>query len=165
MTARNSTTRRIGLLLRTYGLLGLRLGETISGRLGMEHVDMRALTLIGQAQQDGAPTTVSDLRQRLGLSSGGTTLVLDRLERLGHVRRVRDHRDRRVVRLEVTTEGTRTGHRYFGGLATRLAAVGEDFTEDELATVHRFLEAVVDMTSAHLDDVLADAGAGPGDAR
>jgi DNA-binding MarR family transcriptional regulator len=155
-------TGPIGDLLRTYGLLALRLGEAVAGRLGMEHVDMRALGLIAQAQRDGAPHTVTGLRERLGLSAGGTTLVLDRLERAGHVQRVRDSNDRRALRLLVTAEGAGAGRHHFGGLATRLEAVGAEFTEDELATVHRFLEAVVDMTGAHLEETLRREAGGEG---
>ncbi|MGA6161474.1 MarR family winged helix-turn-helix transcriptional regulator [Amycolatopsis magusensis] len=150
MAARNSTTARIGELLRDYGLLGLRMGEAFAERLGMEHVDLRALTLIGQADRAGTPQTVSGLRHQLGLSAGGTTLVLDRLERAGHVQRVRDARDRRAVRLVLTADGRDAGRQYFGGLSERLRDVATDFSEDDLTTVRRFLEAVIELTGEHL---------------
>ncbi|WP_156753680.1 MarR family winged helix-turn-helix transcriptional regulator [Actinokineospora pegani] len=155
MTTRNSTTLLIGDLLREYGVLGLRIGEAFAGRHAMEHVDLRALTIISQAERDGEPETVRGLRERLGLSSGGTTLVVDRLERAGHVQRARDPHDRRVVRLTITPDGAATGRRYFGGLATGLAAVAAGFADDELDTVRRFLAGVVTMTGEHLADIAA----------
>ncbi|MBP2472271.1 DNA-binding MarR family transcriptional regulator [Crossiella equi] len=151
MSTRNSnTTRQIGELLRRYGVLGLRVGETFAQAQRMEHVDLRALTLISQAEHGGTPGTTRSLRDQLGLSAGGTTLVLDRLERGGHIRRVKDPQDRRVVRLLMTEEGRRTGSRYFGGLAARLAGLADGFSEQELEIVHRFVQGLVELTEAHL---------------
>ncbi len=44
--------------------------------------------------------TPGRLRKQLNLTSGAMTACLDRLERAGHIRRVRAADDRRVVHLE-----------------------------------------------------------------
>ncbi|BFO16729.1 hypothetical protein SHKM778_31170 [Streptomyces sp. KM77-8] len=44
--------------------------------------------------------TPGRLRKQLNLTSGAVTACLDRLERAGHIRRVRAAGDRRVVYLE-----------------------------------------------------------------
>lgn len=44
------------------------------------------------------------LGAELGLNSAGTTSLIDRLERLGHLTRTRDTRDRRRVLLSVTPQ-------------------------------------------------------------
>ena len=44
------------------------------------------------AEGNGTPLTAGQLREHLGLSSGGASLVIDRLERAGHIHRARDHR-------------------------------------------------------------------------
>jgi len=48
---------------------------------------------------------VNDLAQEVNLSSGATTLALNRLEKEGLILRTRDEGDRRVVWVELTGEG------------------------------------------------------------
>ncbi|MBN2909216.1 MarR family transcriptional regulator [Polycladomyces sp. WAk] len=48
---------------------------------------------------------VNDLAQEVNLSSGATTLALNRLEKEGLILRSRDEKDRRVVWVELTGEG------------------------------------------------------------
>ena len=52
--------------------------------------DLRALVAIMSAEGNGTPLTAGQLREHLSLSSGGASLVIDRLERAGHIRRARD---------------------------------------------------------------------------
>jgi DNA-binding MarR family transcriptional regulator len=46
--------------------------------------------------------TAGELATAAGLTTGAITGVIDRLERAGYARRVRDSRDRRKISLEVT---------------------------------------------------------------
>jgi DNA-binding MarR family transcriptional regulator len=48
---------------------------------------------------------VNDLSQELNLSSGATTLALNRLEEEGLILRTRDEEDRRIVWVELTGKG------------------------------------------------------------
>ena len=49
--------------------------------------------------------TMGELCCRLFLASSTVTDLVDRMERLNYVRRVRDENDRRVIRLEILDEG------------------------------------------------------------
>src|SRR6266850_320594 len=53
------------------------------------------------------PTTLTDLAGHMGVTAGTMSLSIDRLERKGYVRRVRDTVDRRRVQLRLTTAGVR----------------------------------------------------------
>ncbi len=53
----------------------------------MHPTDLNALLAVMRAERAGAPLTPGRLGQHLGLSSGATTAVIDRLERAGHVQR------------------------------------------------------------------------------
>ena len=48
---------------------------------------------------------MGELCCRLFLASSTVTDLVDRMERLNYVRRVRDENDRRVIRLEILDEG------------------------------------------------------------
>jgi DNA-binding MarR family transcriptional regulator len=74
--------------------------------------------------------------------SASTTAVVDRLERLGHVRRSRDERDRRRVLLDVDARAVALGWEYFGPLIAAVVGVLDGFTAAELDAASRVLHAV-----------------------
>lgn len=67
-------------------------------------VNVTDMTAIMQLSEHG-PMGVAELARRLGVSPPATTVLVDRLERSGHVERVRDSVDRRRVRITDTTAG------------------------------------------------------------
>ncbi|MBW5481008.1 MarR family transcriptional regulator [Streptomyces bambusae] len=117
---------------------GLRQSE-FAARNGMHPTDVRALICLLDADRAGEAATAGLLGSRLALNSAGTTAVIDRLERLGHVARVRDERDRRRVLLRVTPEAVRLGRDFFGPLIDGLLDLADTLDAAERATVHRFL--------------------------
>src|SRR3954451_17744513 len=86
-------------LLQRYVVEAVRLGRVFAERHDLHPTDWSALLAVAQGDRVGTPLTPGELGARLGMSSGATTAVLDRLERVGHVRRVRDERDRRRLTL------------------------------------------------------------------
>jgi DNA-binding MarR family transcriptional regulator len=58
--------------------------------------------------------TAGQLAERARLSPGAITALLDRLEKKGLARRLRDTRDRRRVLVEVTPEVRRGGEQLYG---------------------------------------------------
>ena len=74
------------------------LDSAIADYLGVNDTDFRCLDIL---DQEGA-MTAGHLAQRARLSPGAMTTLLDRLERKGLARRVRDDADRRKVIVEVT---------------------------------------------------------------
>jgi DNA-binding MarR family transcriptional regulator len=148
---------RIVDALRRYGQDAARLGEAFATRNALLPADLRALVAIMQAERSGAPLTPGRLRDILRLSSGGTTVVVDRLERNGHVERSRDHPDHRVVHLRQTPTGARTGESFFAPLVSRTRTVIAEFTPEEQAAIARFLERAAAELREHLDELEAGA--------
>jgi DNA-binding MarR family transcriptional regulator len=140
--------------LRRYGIESTRLGHAFAARNDLQSADLEALVAVLGAQRGGTPLTPGALRRHLGLSSGGTSLVIDRLERAGHLRRTRDHpTDNRVVHLRHTEQGQATGSAFFGPLAERTDAVLGQFDQDELAVIRRFVTAAAETTRSYLADL------------
>ncbi|MEU4171435.1 MarR family winged helix-turn-helix transcriptional regulator [Streptomyces sp. NPDC026665] len=129
-----------------------RLARRLAGATGLHVTDIQALDAIVDAP---VPLTPGRLGRQLGLTSGSVTACLDRLEKAGHVKRVRETADRRVVHLycEPTAREAAADHSRFLVQATRRAMelVGEG---DGLAAL-RFLDL--------LDQELT-VGGGPSDA-
>jgi DNA-binding MarR family transcriptional regulator len=115
------------------------LAAEFAQRNGLHPTDLRALICLLDAARSGAPATPGQLGRQLGLNSAGTTALVDRLERLGHVRRTRDARDRRRVRLEVDEKAVALGWSFFGPLITEVVAALRALSRAELATVQHFL--------------------------
>ncbi|MFC4060679.1 MarR family winged helix-turn-helix transcriptional regulator [Planomonospora corallina] len=126
-------------LLRAVTVELDRLGERFASRHGLHPTDVRALICLLDAARAGTPATPGTLGAQLGLNSAGTTAVVDRLERLGHVRRERDTRDRRRVLLTVDESAVALGWSFFGPLIREVVAVLERFDAGERAVVERFL--------------------------
>ncbi|MCY0958202.1 MarR family winged helix-turn-helix transcriptional regulator [Streptomyces sp. H27-H5] len=128
-------------LLRAVSVeFGLHQAE-FAAHHGMHPTDVRALICLLDAERAGEAATAGLLGARLGLNSAGTTAVIDRLERLGHVARVRDGADRRRVLLRVEPEAVRLGRAFFGPLIDRLLAVQGTLDPTEREAVRRFLTA------------------------
>ena len=138
-------------LLRRYGTDAAAVGHAFSAAHGLQASDLRALVAIMSAEGQGAPLSPKDLRQIIGLSSGGTSYVIDRLESAGHILRERSEIDRRVVHLRFTEQGMATGWAFFGPLGARTEEVIDQFDDDELEIILRFLTGAAASMREHLD--------------
>ena len=135
--------------LRTYVDEAGRTGAAFAREQGMHRTDGAALLAVLRAERAGEPLTPGRLGAALELSSGATTAVLDRLERLGHLHRERDHGDRRRVTLHHADAGAEAGRSWFGPLGRRIDTALAGWDDDELALAGRFLELMTDAVVAH----------------
>lgn len=81
--------------------------NAVAGQLGMNLTDLECLDLLNL----NGPVTAGRLAELTGLTTGAVTGLVDRLERVGYVRRERDPNDRRkvIVRVEVEEAGRKIG--------------------------------------------------------
>ncbi|MEU1192027.1 MarR family transcriptional regulator [Streptomyces sp. NPDC005859] len=124
------------------------LGAEFAQHDGLHPTDLRALICLLDAARVHTHATPGWLGRQLGLNSAGTTALVDRLERLGHVRRERDSRDRRRVLLEVDERAVALGQSFFGPLIAEVVAATRTFSDTELATIQRFLLNVHEVVAA-----------------
>lgn len=118
------------------------LATRFAARHGTHPTDIRALSCLLDARDTGVPLTAGRLGARLGLNSAGTTALVDRLERLGHVRRVRDTHDRRRVLVVLEETSVPFGRSVHEPLADRSAILLKGYDEHQLAALREFLEDV-----------------------
>jgi DNA-binding MarR family transcriptional regulator len=112
-----------------------------ASRQDLHATDVTAMAVLAAS---GGELTAGDLARELELSSGATTRLVDRLERLGHLARVTDPADRRRRRVSVTPTASATAGAYFGQLGARVEQVLATFDEDERAVIERFLGALTE---------------------
>src|SRR5262247_1705136 len=89
-----------------------RLDQAAADRYGLNRTDMRALDIVGRA----GPLAPTALARRLGITTGGVTSVLDRLEQAGYIRRRPDPGDRRRQVVETTEATAARDKEVFGDL-------------------------------------------------
>jgi DNA-binding MarR family transcriptional regulator len=117
-----------------------------AGRLGVSVTDLHCLNIA----ESRHGVTAGELAVESGLTTGAVTAVVDRLERAGYARRVRDQRDRRKVKVEVTDEFYARAGEIWGPVAAEWQAVLADrFTADELATITAFLTQADELGQRH----------------
>ncbi|WOX15607.1 MarR family winged helix-turn-helix transcriptional regulator [Streptomyces sp. N50] len=129
-------------LLRAVAVeLGLH-SARFANQNGMHPTDVRALIALMDADRAGEEMTTGRLGGALGLNSAGTTALVDRLERAGHVRRVRSEGDRRRVVVEVDQRAVALGQAFFGPLIGSAVELLQGYDDRELAAVRGFLDGV-----------------------
>ncbi|MFF4159361.1 MarR family winged helix-turn-helix transcriptional regulator [Streptomyces sp. NPDC001678] len=132
------------------------LAAEFAARHGLHPTDLRALIALLDAARAERPVTPGRLGERLRLNSAGTTTLIDRLERLGLVRRERDTTDRRRVLLTVEPQAVDLGWSFFGPAIDTLLTAMDAFTPAELDTAERFLTAMATATVATRTNAAAD---------
>ncbi|WP_345376422.1 MarR family winged helix-turn-helix transcriptional regulator [Frondihabitans cladoniiphilus] len=140
---------------------GRRITQYFSARQGLSQTDLDALLHVLHEENAGSPTSAGRIAERLGLTSGAATGVIDRLERQGHVVRKRDEQDRRMVRVHYGDQGMAVARQFFTPLARMSDAVFDDLDEDELVVVERFLARMSDAMGAYATE-LAETDDGSG---
>lgn len=117
-------------------------------------VDLRTLTHLAVA--DTMP--MHELADRLAVTPGRVTQIIDRLEEQGRVTRLRDERDRRVWNVGLTSQVRDAIDSYY---ATRSQAVHDTLAElddtGRVAVMH-FLEGLVERLAVLNED---DSGIEP----
>lgn len=141
--------------LRRYSVDAQHIGHAFAGLHGLNATDLHALIAVMDAELVGDPITPGRLGERLNLSSGSVTALIDRLERAGHIRRDRDTADRRKVFLYYAERGAELARSFFAPLGRRTDAVMARYTDDELEVVHRFMTDMVASMREHRDAVRA----------
>jgi DNA-binding MarR family transcriptional regulator len=99
-------------------------------------------TMINLAHRDGH--TLSELAERLGVSLGWASRIVDELEQSGHVVRRRDPDDRRVVRVWLSPETRPVADVIYAQRIGALRRALEVVAPDERPAVERFLGRLVE---------------------
>jgi len=141
--ARASTLRVLQALRRVTTETD-RYVEVVGAAHATARTDLSAVAAVVEAEARGVEHSPGSLGRHLHLSSPATSALLDRLERVGHVRRVRSATDRRRVVVEVTDAARDLGRSVFTPLAAELAAVLADYGAEERALLERFLDEAAD---------------------
>ncbi len=128
--------------LRAYRTLENDLRRRLGRQLDVNETDLSALRYLLAAWQREEGASPKELAGALGISSASTTLVIDRLERAGFIRRRRHPVDRRAVIVEPGEKATEEFRATFDIEKRGVLAAAERLTDAEAETVTRFLRSM-----------------------
>ncbi|OMP67521.1 MarR family winged helix-turn-helix transcriptional regulator [Domibacillus epiphyticus] len=85
-------------------------------------------------------TTIGELSARMFLACSTTTDLIDRMEKASLLERVRDTKDRRIVRIHLLPEGERIIEEVINKRRQYVEGVLSNFTDQEVDGINRLLE-------------------------
>jgi DNA-binding MarR family transcriptional regulator len=136
-----------------------RLGTEVDGldqraasHFGISRTDLH---LIDRLRSEG-PQTPSELARSVGLTSGGLSIALERLERIGYIHRSQHPDDRRSVLVEATEAILPLENQVFGPLIREMRALLATYDDRNLATIRDYLNRAATVISQ------SGPGASPG---
>jgi DNA-binding MarR family transcriptional regulator len=113
--------------------------SAVAEKLEMPLADLKALDLI--MEFEALPT--GHLAQLMGISSGGATALINRLEAAGYVRRDRYPLDRRVIAICPVAQACEVVTQERQAIAAEVALVSRRYEQPQTEAVHGFLAQCV----------------------
>lgn len=136
--------------LRTYGGHYAELSRRFAAWLGLHSTDATAVLEIAAAEERDTPLSPARLSERIPLSTGATTALLNRLEAAGHITRVREHPDRRIITLRSGRHIQERADEFFGPLARRLDTAMSHYPPQLLEQFESFMADLNSTMDTHL---------------
>jgi len=123
--------------------------EVAREKLGINRTDLRCLNIV----DNSGPMTAGRLAELSGLTTAAVTSVLDRLERAGYARRVRDQPDRRQVMVEVTPLLAERATPIWGPLGEEARSTLSRMSAEELRALIDFYRLGIELNERHIGRV------------
>lgn len=129
--------------LQRFGLERDRMRAVLASGANISATDLDA---IEHLEADG-PLTQRQLGDRLSLTSGAITMLVDRLEEGGWVRRRRHPSDRRYILVELSAQAVERMPAAMVDYHNRIRAIAAQVPVQHREAMRRFLQAAADAAS------------------
>ncbi len=136
-------------LARAHEAANEAFDEVAREKLGINRTDLRCLNIV----DNEGPMNATRLAELSGLTTAAVTSVLDRLERAGYARRVRDAVDRRQVIVEVTPLLAERAAPIWGPLGDEARATLARMSVEDLERLTAFYRLGIELNQKHIDRV------------
>jgi DNA-binding MarR family transcriptional regulator len=149
MKDRKALVQQASSEMRSYQTAVDRFDEVVVGVLGINRTDGRCLDIL---EQKGS-MTAGELARETGLTTGAMTTLLDRLERLGYLRRVPHPTDRRRVVVEITDKMRRRIEQIYGPVGREGRELLACLSERQLELVAEVMRTGRELLERHTERV------------
>jgi DNA-binding MarR family transcriptional regulator len=118
------------------------LDERAANHFGINRTDLQLIDVL----RTKGPLNPTELAKAVGLTSGGLSIALERLERVGYVRRYQHPDDRRRVIVEASETLAPLEREMFATLQQQFQKLLRGYTREQLLTIKHYLEAAAEIT-------------------
>jgi|SRR5579863_7654259 DNA-binding MarR family transcriptional regulator len=144
MTTRDELIAALMFASREYSTAAVAFHNVVAQRFGLSVSDLKSLDIL---QRRGA-LTAGEIAVYTSLATASVTSLIDRLQKKGLVRRVRDRADRRCVVVKLTPKLEETIAPLFKSLNRRMLARFKGYGDREVALIRDFLTQAADEMRA-----------------
>jgi DNA-binding MarR family transcriptional regulator len=120
--------------------------QAAAAQYGLGITDMKTLSIL---MQEGA-MTAGEIGNRLSLTSGSVTTLIDRLERQNLVQRQPHPTDRRKVVVAVNQEKLAAGENVYRSMGEAFSRLMETYTTEQLEFLVAFYRASIEVTKQEI---------------
>lgn len=126
---------------REVSTAGIMLHQVVAERLGLNITDHKCMGMLCEL----GPLSAGKLAELTGLTTGAITGVVNRLERSGYARRVRNLKDRRNINVEAlnVTEFNERMETLLGPLRRRMRSLSSGYSVEEMTLIGEFMKEAV----------------------
>lgn len=135
MKAKEKLQFDVLMAARDNGISSIIFRNAMAKKFGLNLTESLAITLLGI----NSVSTPTDLSKFIGLTTGATTTLIDRLEKKNIIRRKANPNDRRGTIIEVTEEYSKKAQKLVAGIAKANQELISQYSDKELKVIADFL--------------------------
>ena len=135
---RTSLQTRMIDQLREFSAGTILFNQKVAERVGLHLTDMQCMNVLDLL----GTSTPGKLAEFMGLTTGGVTVMLDRLEKAGCITRVPNPDDRRSILVRVSAKRMEKIQAHYAGVAKEFDTYMSEVAEAELETVASFFQRI-----------------------
>lgn len=156
MSSKQDLERSVLLAAREHGIGTILFRNALAKRLGLNLTESLCLTVLGIK----SVSTPTELARYIGLTTGSTTALLDRLEKRNFIRRKPNPEDRRGVMIEIEETYARAAQGLVAGIQKAHRELIARYSEGELETIADFLHRLAGKLGEQAERIGSEAYGG-----
>ncbi len=127
--------------LRKLSIRSVLFQQNITHALGVIQTDLKTIDILAET----GPITAGELATITGNSTSSVTAILDRLEKAGFIKRIRNTQDRRKVMIILLEDKVKKLQLYYSSLSESTKEYCEKYSVDELELIIKFISDVAQI--------------------
>ena len=135
MNTKENLQKQAMIAAQEQGISSVLFRTTVGRKLGLNSTEWECLSYLSVK----GVTTPTEIARYIGLTTGSTTTLLDRLQKAGFIRRTPNPHDRRGVLIEVDKKWQQEAGPLVVGLVKKHAEMFASYSADELKIIIDFL--------------------------